>query len=263
MSKRLSIKEIDALLRQGDASIDETFLAMLKADERKGVQSALKRYERQLEKEKALWMEHEEMLAYEKDLWAKGYEHVAGLDEVGRGPLAGPVVTAAVILPKDVQLPGLTDSKKLAKETRESFYDRIKEVALAWSVAIVPVTVIDEVNIYQATKQGMMSAINQLSVNPDALLLDAMNLPLSLPQQSLIKGDQKSLSIAASSVLAKVTRDRYMADLSNRYPEYGFERHVGYGTEEHLAALNAHGITPEHRRSFRPVQETAATRQTS
>ncbi|WP_035425691.1 ribonuclease HII [Halalkalibacterium ligniniphilum] len=248
------MKEIEKrLFTEQNAELE--WLEALKKDSRKGVHQLLQKYERQQRKQALTEQMHEDMKAYEGALWAAGHDAVAGLDEVGRGPLAGPVVAAAVILPKNVRLLGLTDSKKLSKEKREAYYEQIKEQALAYSVAVVHADEIDKLNIYQATKKAMLEAIHTLPLKPDALLLDAMELPIHLPQQSIIKGDQKSLTIAASSVLAKVTRDRYMENLENRYPGYGFARHVGYGTQMHLDAIERLGLTPEHRRSFRPVRE--------
>ena len=194
-------------------------------------------------------------------LLSQGYFLVAGVDEAGRGCLAGPVVAAAVILPLDdaacaLRLEGVRDSKQLAAPVRESLYDRIMEYALAVGVGTGSVELIDECNILQATKHAMRSAIGRLSPPPQALLLDALLLPdVPLPQRSLIKGDERCLSIAAASIIAKVTRDRLMVHLDRQYPAYGFARHKGYGTEAHLAALREHGASPIHRQSFAPVRE--------
>lgn len=194
-------------------------------------------------------------------LLSQGYFLVAGLDEAGRGCLAGPVVAAAVMLPLgDVacasRLEGVRDSKQLTRAARESLYDTIMQYALAVGVGIGSVELIDERNILQATKCAMRAAIEQLSIPPHALLLDALFLPdVSLPQRSIIKGDARCLSIAAASIIAKVTRDRLMVQLDKQYPAYGFARHKGYGTEAHLAALREHGASPVHRQSFAPVRE--------
>ncbi len=196
-------------------------------------------------------------------LYEQGYCFVAGLDEAGRGCLAGPVVTAAVILPlhddpQDIQtrLAGVNDSKQLTSHARERLYDVIMQHALAVSVGMGSVELIDECNILQATKRAMCSAIAQLVPAPQALLLDALYLPtIALPQRSIIKGDSRCLSIAAASIIAKVTRDRLMCSLHEEFPAYGFAQHKGYGTEVHLAALREHGVTPHHRRSFAPVRE--------
>ncbi len=200
-------------------------------------------------------------------LFEQGYCFVAGLDEAGRGCLAGPVVAAAVILPLNplsneqdtdiaTRLAGVNDSKQLSEATRERLYDVIMQHATAIGVGIGSVEVIDERNILQATKHAMRLALKQLSPSPQALLLDALLLPdIPLPQRSIIKGDARCLSIAAASILAKVTRDRLMVQLHAHYPEYGFNQHKGYGTPAHLAALRRYGATPHHRRSFAPVRE--------
>ncbi len=194
-------------------------------------------------------------------LLQQGYSFVAGLDEAGRGCLAGPVVAAAVILPLHSEDPaapfaGVRDSKQLTALARERLYDTIMQHALAVGVGIGSVALIDERNILQATKYAMRSALTQLLTPPQALLLDALLLPdVPLPQRSIIKGDARCLSIAAASIIAKVTRDRLMLELHEQYPAYGFNQHKGYGTPAHLAALQIHGITPHHRLSFAPVRE--------
>jgi ribonuclease HII len=194
-------------------------------------------------------------------LLQQGYSFVAGLDEAGRGCLAGPVVAAAVILPlhnEDPAAPfaGVRDSKQLTPQAREHLYDIITQHAVAVAVGIGSVALIDERNILQATKYAMRSALTQLLTPPQALLLDALLLPdVPLPQRSIIKGDASCLSIAAASIIAKVTRDRLMLQLHEQYPAYGFNQHKGYGTPAHLAALQIHGITPHHRLSFAPVRE--------
>lgn len=199
-------------------------------------------------------------LEEEMALFEQGYSLVAGLDEAGRGCLAGPVVAAAVILPLDDETPqrfaGVQDSKQLTMPTRERLYDVIMQHALAVGVGMGSVELIDERNILQATKYAMRSALAQLSPAPQALLLDALLLPnISLPQRSIIKGDARCLSIAAASIIAKVTRDRLMVQLHADYPVYGFDQHKGYGTAAHLEALQVHGVTTHHRRSFAPVRE--------
>ena len=202
-------------------------------------------------------------LAEEMALLAQGFSFIAGLDEAGRGCLAGPVIAAAVILPlsndtEDIlaRFNGVNDSKQLTMQTRERLYDQIMQNALAVSIGSGSVAMIDERNILQATKHAMRSALDQLTPSPQALLLDAIHLPgLKIPQHALIKGDARCLSIAAASIIAKVTRDRLMLALHKEYPEYGFDQHKGYGTAMHLEALRSHGATPHHRRSFAPVRE--------
>ncbi|WMM31612.1 ribonuclease HII [Shouchella clausii] len=238
-----------------DGSISHNELDELKKDQRKGVQELLKRYQAQQEKQQTLIQMHKQMWRYEQELKQRGYVAVCGVDEVGRGPLAGPVTACACILPDGFQLLGLTDSKKLSKAKREEYAKMISEQAVAYSIASVSAAEIDEINILQATKKAMTKAINGLSQKADHLLLDAVRLDVPIAQTSLIKGDAKSLSIAASSVLAKVWRDRYMEELAQTYPGYGFDTHAGYGTASHLQALRTYGMTPEHRKSFRPVLE--------
>jgi ribonuclease HII len=250
----LSIKELEEKLIHTE-EMDETLYVSLQKDKRKGVQKLLKRYQTIKLKMDALEDMHNEMIQYEADLRNQGYTHVAGLDEVGRGPLAGPVVAAAVILPENFKLLGLTDSKKLSKEKREAFAEIIKEQAVAYSIQMVHANKIDRINIYQSTKLAMVRAVEELKVKADHLLLDAITLDTPLPQTSLIKGDQKSLTIAASSVVAKVARDQYMTELEKEFPGYGFNQHAGYGTKEHLEAISKLGITREHRKSFRPIKD--------
>lgn len=192
---------------------------------------------------------------YEKELRAKGIKLIAGVDEVGRGPLVGPVVAAAVILPEKFSLDGLTDSKKLTEKKRDMFYDKIKEQALAIGVGIIDEKEIDEVNIYEATKLAMIEAISKLEIKPEHILIDAMPLELDIPTTSIIKGDLKSITISAASVIAKVTRDRMMYELDEKYPMYDFKKNKGYPTKKHLEALLEYGVIPEHRRSYGPVQK--------
>lgn len=176
---------------------------------------------------------------------------ICGIDEAGRGPLAGPVVAGAAILPADCEILFLNDSKKLSEKRREALFEEIKEKAIAWSVGVVGPEVIDEINILQATYEAMRQAIAGLSVRPDLLLNDAVTIPrVEINQVPIIKGDAKSVSIAAASILAKVTRDHMMIEYDAKYPEYGFAKHKGYGTAAHIAALKELGPTPIHRRSF-------------
>ncbi len=194
-------------------------------------------------------------------LFAQGYSFIAGLDEVGRGCLAGPVVAAAVILPLTdadlaTNLTGVRDSKQLTAQAREQLYEVILHHALAVGLGMGSVSLIDERNILQATKLAMKDALSQLSIPPHALLLDALRLTdVPLPQRSIIKGDSLCLSIAAASIIAKVSRDRLMLHLHEQYPNYGFDHHKGYGTPAHLAALQQHGVTPLHRTTFSPIRE--------
>lgn len=190
---------------------------------------------------------------YEKDLNKNGITLIAGVDEVGRGPLIGPVVAAAVILPKDFHLEGLTDSKKLSEKKRESFYEIIKKEAIAIGVGIISEKRIDEINIYEATKEAMKEAINNLSIKPEHILIDAMPLELDIPTTSIIKGDLLSISISAASVVAKVERDHMLYDIDKEYPMYDLKNNKGYGTKKHLEAIKQYGITKYHRLSYKPV----------
>lgn len=180
---------------------------------------------------------------------------IAGIDEVGRGPLVGPVVTAAVILPKDFYDERINDSKKLTEKKRELLYDVIMENALSVGIGISSPEVIDEINILNATKKAMIEAINNLSIKPEHLLIDAVKLDIDIPQTSIIKGDAKSQSIASASIIAKVTRDRMMVELDKKYPMYDFKHNKGYGTKKHIEALYKYGPLKEHRKSFAPVSE--------
>ena len=208
--------------------------------------------EREAKKALAIQKEQErmyELFAYEREYAA--YQTICGIDEVGRGPLAGPVVASAVILPKNCDILYINDSKKLSEKKREMLYDEIMEKAVAVGIGIVGPELIDEINILQATYEAMREAISKLSVQPDLLLNDAVKIPgVTLPQVSIIKGDAKSASIGAASIIAKVTRDRMMVEYDSIFPEYGFAANKGYGTAIHIAALKELGPTPIHRRSF-------------
>ena len=196
-----------------------------------------------------------DLYKYEKELYDKGCKYIGGVDEVGRGPLIGSVVAACVILPFDFALDGLTDSKKLSEKKRDEFYKIIWDKAIAIGIGIVDEKVIDEVNIYEATKIAMKKAISDTDIKPDHVLIDAMPLDIDVPTTSIIKGDAKSISIAAASVIAKVTRDRMMYELDKIYPMYGLASNKGYGTKKHIEAIKKYGITKYHRLSFKPVCE--------
>ncbi|HEM2997558.1 ribonuclease HII [Streptococcus suis] len=252
-----TIKEVTALLAQVD-SLDSPVWAELAQDVRAGVQAAIKKRQKELEKEATEDVRLEAMLCYEKALYENGVEFIAGIDEVGRGPLAGPVVAAAVILPKGCKIRYLNDSKKIPKSKHEAIYQEVMERALAVGVGIKDAAVIDQVNIYEATKLAMLEALEQLSQEPEHLLIDAMKLDTSIPQTSIIKGDANSLSIAAASIVAKVTRDKMMADYDKEFSGYGFAKNAGYGTAEHLEGLNNLGITPIHRKTFEPIKSMVA-----
>lgn len=197
----------------------------------------------------------EDLYKYERELYQKGAKLIGGVDEVGRGPLIGSVVAACVVLPEDFYLEGLTDSKKLSEKKRNIFYDVIQKEAIAIGIGIVDEKKIDEVNIYEATKIAMKEAIKNTNIKLDHVLIDAMPLDLSIPTTSIIKGDSKSISIAAASVIAKVTRDKMMYELDQKYPMYDLKHNKGYPTKKHIEAIKEYGITKYHRLSYRPVNE--------
>lgn len=195
------------------------------------------------------------MKEYENKLYESGIKLIAGVDEVGRGPLAGPVVAAAVILAPDFFDIRINDSKKLTEKRRNELFSLIEEHAISIGIGVVNEKVIDEINIYEATKIAMKEAINNLSITPEHILIDAMKLDIEIPSTSIIKGDAKSESIAAASIIAKVTRDRMMYELDKIHPEYDFKNNKGYGTKKHINAINNYGIIDEHRKTFSPVSE--------
>lgn len=250
METIVSIKQ-----RLAQAENQEPWMEELKSDSRKSVRQLLESWQRRYDKKLSLLQELEDKQAFDRQFKEQPDGLVAGIDEAGRGPLAGPVVTAAVILPEDCSaFVGLDDSKKITKAKRSELAQLIKERAISWSVHIQPPEAIDRLNIYQATKQSMESAVKSLATPPDFVLADAMNLTLRVPTQAIIKGDAKSLCIAAASILAKTGRDELMDGYAVEYPAYGFSQHAGYGTKAHLAALDAHGPCPIHRKTFEPVK---------
>ncbi|MCH3904267.1 MAG: ribonuclease HII [Lactobacillus sp.] len=248
----MTIQEIKTKLKDGTFTQEE--LAAWQADQRKGVQTALASWQKRQAKLEAAKDAFEQRFQLERAYWQQGLL-VAGVDEVGRGPLAGPVVTAAVVLPQDFSLLAVNDSKKLTPKERLKLYPQILEQAVAVGIGVKSAQVIDQVNIYEADRLAMADAVRNLSVKPAMTLVDAMNIPLPIKQRSLIKGDAKSNSIAAASIVAKVFRDQLMDDYDAIYPAYGFKHNAGYGTAQHLAALRKYGPTPIHRRSFAPVSD--------
>ncbi len=201
--------------------------------------------------------ENIDLWSYEKDLYKQGFTYIGGTDEAGRGPLIGPVVAACCVLPKDFILEGLTDSKKLSEKKREQFFPYIKEHAIAYGIGIVSPERIDEINIYAASKEAMMIAIKEVreKINLEYVLSDAMPLELDIPSLPIIKGDAKSISIAAASVLAKVTRDHILEELDSKYPEYGFKKHKGYPTKAHLEAIGKYGLIDGYRKTYGPIKK--------
>jgi ribonuclease HII len=228
----------------------------LRTDPRAGARAVLAAVERRRAANRSEGQRLKRMMRYERPLWDRGVARIAGVDEAGMSPLAGPVCAGAVILPVGCRLPGVDDSKKLDRETRESLAAVIRDVAVAWSVAFAEPEEIDRLNIYWAGILAMKRAIEGLAPPPQHVLLDARRIPdLGLPQEGIVKGDQKSLSIAAASILAKTARDARMHELDALYPGYGFARHKGYPVREHLAALARLGASPVHRSSFDPVRK--------
>ena len=252
--EKYTIGEIEQQLF-GKEEVKKEFLKGLRNDSRKGVQKLVLKWERQEEQKKQVHEQFVNMSSFERKYRSEGFEYIAGIDEAGRGPLAGPVVAGAVILPENFYLPGLNDSKKLTESKRDEYFEVIMSEALAVGVGLINAAEIDEINILQASKKAMLSAVNQLGITPDFLLIDAVKLDTPYPFEALIKGDSRSISIAAASIIAKVTRDRLMKELSIEFPQYGFGANMGYGTAEHLRAIKEHGVTDHHRKTFAPVRE--------
>ena len=248
-----TIKEITQALKEATAI--EPWMAEIAQDERSGVVKAWTQFQKRLAKIEQLQQAHREKLQFDASYLPHKNALIAGTDEAGRGPLAGPVVTAAVILPNYCEaLLGVNDSKQLSKEKRNEFAGRIKKHALYYAVQFQSAEEIDRINIYEATRQSMLKSIETLEVQPDFILADAMTLHTNIPQASIIKGDAQSLAIAAASILAKTARDDYMEELSKDFPEYGFAQHAGYGTKQHLEALQQFGPTIHHRKTFEPIK---------
>ncbi|KOS62643.1 ribonuclease HII [Lysinibacillus agricola] len=247
-----TIKEITTALKEAEEWQD--WMVGVESDERAGVQKAWLSWKKRQDKKQQLLQEHQTKVDFDQSYGGKEV-FIAGVDEAGRGPLAGPVVTAAVILPSNCEvLVGLNDSKQLSKDKRNAYAALIKEHALSYFIHFQSAQQIDELNIYEATKQSMKTSVESLSIKPNYVLVDAMTLPISIPQDSIIKGDAKSLAIAAASILAKTARDDYMDQLDNEFPMYGFAQHAGYGTKQHLKALEEFGPTSHHRKSFEPIK---------
>jgi ribonuclease HII len=248
--KKPSLK---ALKEKADAMEPQEAFQWLSALSKEYGESVMKLADKYHKKVEALRKENERLMAMsamEFAAYEEGFQLVGGIDEAGRGPLAGPVVAACVILPPGIILHKLNDSKKLSEAQREELFDQIREKALAYGIGIVDHDEIDTLNIYQATKKAMKLAIENMRLRPDYLIIDSVKLDIDIPQKAVPKADQNSVSVAAASILAKVTRDRMMDAMEKEYPGYGFARHKGYGTPEHMAAIREKGLCPIHRRSF-------------
>lgn len=251
MGTRLSIKEIEAKVKDMETNEALQYLFALQFESGIQVDRLIEKYIKKREEQDKEYIRLSKMMRYEYEACKKGYSYIAGIDEAGRGPLAGSVVAAAVILPTDCFIEGLKDSKQMSAKSRDIVFDIIKDRAVAFGIGIVDEKKIDEINILEATKLAMKEAIDSLEPKPDCLLIDAVKLEqCELPQVPIIKGDSLSVSIAAASVLAKVTRDRMLDEADRLYPEYGFQKHKGYGTKEHIDAIRKFGLSPMHRVSF-------------
>lgn len=254
MTEKYNISQIKEIL-SSIHSIEDPMFQQLSLDMRKGVQTALKSCQKRIEKEQKRAEHFIEMQYYERLAYQEGASFIAGVDEVGRGPLAGPVVAAAVILPKNIEDLGFDDSKKLSASKREDIYRLIQEKAIAIGIGIVDADIIDKVNIYQASRLAMQQAVSELKIQPDYLLIDAMKIDVNTPQIGIIKGDAKSISIAAASIVAKQVRDQMMQEFDELYPGYDFSNNAGYGTPKHLEGLKSKGICPIHRKTFAPIKD--------
>ena len=253
----MKILEIKELLAQDNVNIE--ILTTLATDERKNVQNLLNSYYKRQEKIQNAALRQQELLKFERCYYQQGVKYIAGVDEAGRGPIAGPLVVASVILPEKCDLPGVDDSKKLTANKRELLCKAIYQQALAVNVQVISPKVIDELNIYQATLKGMQDSLQALVIKPEVALIDAM--PLKIPEiiiESIIKGDSLSLSIAAASIVAKTTRDKLMLDLHKLYPVYGLDKHKGYPTREHVQAVEKYGVAEFYRQSYEPIKSIVA-----
>ncbi|MDO4669846.1 MAG: ribonuclease HII [Aerococcus sp.] len=250
-----TVSMLRAKINENPTTLSEEWLSWLASDPRKGVQQLYRQYQKQQAQIKAEKEAVRALRAYEDQLRQQGYQAICGVDEVGRGPLAGPVVTCAVILPEDLPPFHFDDSKQLSHKKRQELVRAIDHYAVSVKIAVVDNTVIDQINILEATKQAMTESIQALDPKADYVLTDAVHLPLiDQPQENWIHGDARLYSVAAASIYAKEYRDNLMTQYAQKYPEYGFERNAGYGTKEHLLALEKYGPTPIHRLSFAPVK---------
>lgn len=252
---RLSVSELRARFLGRGRALPEGLEARLEADPRAGAREVLRLVRKRREENRAEGQRLRHLLRYERELWERGVAHVAGVDEAGMAPLAGPVVAAACILPRDYRPRGIDDSKQLDRKERERLAEDVKGNAVCWAVARAEVDEIDGLNIYRAGLLALTRAVRGLAVVPGHVLVDARKLEIRLPQTPIVHGDALSLTIAAASILAKTTRDALMAEMDRQHPGYGFARHKGYPTAEHFDALGRLGACPIHRRSFQPVRE--------
>lgn len=251
-----SVASLKASLLDDGEALPKGFLEALANDRRQGARALAVKLRARQSENRAEGQRLRHLLKFEIELWQQGFEQIAGVDEAGVGPLAGPVVAGAAILPRDYKLRELNDSKKLDEATRDELAERIKNDAVAWAIGVAEVEEIDRLNIYQAGLLAMRRAVEALNIKPDFVLVDARKIPeLAMPQRGIVRGDAQSASIAAASILAKTSRDAMMLELDRQFPGYGLAGHKGYPTPEHFAALRRLGASPIHRRSFRPVRE--------
>jgi ribonuclease HII len=254
--QRLSITELRARYYDRQEPLPRGLLEFLETDLRRGARELAAKIRARQRQNRSEGQRLRHLLRYEMELWGRGFDHIAGVDEAGIGPLAGPVVAGAVVLPRDYKLRELDDSKKLDESLREQLAGQIKIDAISWAVGIAAVEEIDRLNVYHAGLLAMRRAVENLTVSPCFLLVDARAIPeCATPQRGIIRGDQLSATIAAASIIAKTTRDSLMIEIDRKFPGYGFASHKGYSTPEHFEALSQLGASPVHRRSFRPVRQ--------
>ncbi len=248
---KMKVKEIDTYLKELSIEHLSNTIENLQQDNRSSVQKLAIKYQNKINKHFEEIARINQMWRFENELFNNGIQYIAGVDEAGRGPLAGPVFAASVILPKGIFIEGINDSKKISEKKREELYDIIIEKAICYEIASVSEQEIDRINIRNAAFQAMGKAVNSMKTRPQHVLVDGDAVKgLTLPYTTIVKGDSLSVSIAAASILAKVSRDRYIKELDNIYPQYGFAKHKGYGTKEHIEAIKRYGLTPVHRGSF-------------
>lgn len=251
MSEKISLKQLEAKTKELGTDEALQYLFSVRSEYGASLDRLIDKCIKKKEEQDKEYIRLSRMMRFEADAYKRGYRRVAGIDEAGRGPLAGPVVAAAVILPPDCFIEGLNDSKQLSAKARDRLFEEIKEKAVAYGIGIVDEKSIDEINILEATKMAMIEAVKGIGPTPDCLLIDAVKVEqLDIPQVPIVKGDLLSVSIAAASILAKVTRDRRIAEADQLYPQYGFAKHKGYGTKDHINAIKSFGLCPIHRISF-------------
>ncbi|PKM89836.1 MAG: ribonuclease HII [Firmicutes bacterium HGW-Firmicutes-12] len=246
----ITLEEIRSILYASNEGEAQKIIVQMQQDKRKGTQIIIAQYKKWLEKEHIEKERIHKLWQLERNLKTAGFKFIAGIDEVGRGPLAGPVVAACVILPHELELPGLNDSKQIVAKERKILSEIIKRKAVAWGIGVVDHQEVDRINILQATKKAMVEAVKLIGQQPDYLLIDALKIPVAIPQDAVVHGDTLSASIAAASIVAKTYRDSLMEMMDVLYPEYGFKEHKGYGTARHREALVRYGSCPIHRTSF-------------